>query len=142
MQKGVLQTEVGYTGGHPPAGGKSPTYENVCGNRTGHAEAVQVTYDPSQISYEKLLTLFWENHDPTTPNRQGPDVGSQYRSVIFTHTPEQGKLSKESKEKLQQSSRYKNKTIVTEIVPATKFWRAEEYHQQYFLKSGGGTCHV
>ncbi|MBI2623779.1 MAG: peptide-methionine (S)-S-oxide reductase MsrA [Candidatus Liptonbacteria bacterium] len=141
-QKGVISTQVGYTGGHPPAGGQAPTYEDVCGSRTGHAEAVEVTYDPSQISYEKLLGLFWENHDPTTPNRQGPDIGSQYRSAIFFHTPEQEQLAKASKEKLQQSSQYKNKTIVTEILPAQKFYRAEEYHQQYFLKNGGSTCHI
>ncbi len=137
-QKGVLSTVVGYTGGHV----QNPTYEDVCGNRTGHAEAVQVTYDPFQISYEKLLQLFWKNHDPTTANCQGPDVGSQYRSAIFTHTPEQEKLAKESKEKLRQTSRYKDRTIVTEILPATKFWRAEEYHQQYFMRNGGSTCHI
>ena len=141
-QKGVVATEVGYTGGHPPVGGQAPTYEDVCGNQTGHTEAVRVTYDPAQISYEQLLKLFWDNHNPTTPNQQGQDIGSQYRSVIFFHTPEQEKLAKESKEKLQQSSRYKSKTIVTEIVPAGTFYRAEEYHQQYFLKRGENTCHI
>jgi len=137
-QKGVIKTEVGYTGGYT----ENPTYEDVGGNHTGHAEAVQVTYDPSQISYEKLLGLFWENHDPTTPNQQGPDIGSQYRSVIFYHTPEQEELAKTSKEKLQNNPEYKNREIVTEIVPAMKFWRAEEYHQQYSLKNGGGTCRI
>ncbi|RJP43634.1 peptide-methionine (S)-S-oxide reductase [Candidatus Parcubacteria bacterium] len=138
QMKGVLGTEVGYSGGKT----ESPTYEQVCGNQTGHAEAVRVTYDPSLISYEELLRLFWENHDPTTPNRQGPDVGSQYRSVIFYHSPEQERFAKESKEKLRNSSRYKNKEIVTEIIPAQPFYRAEEYHQQYLAKRGLGTCHI
>ncbi len=137
-QKGVLSTEVGYTGGHT----SHPTYKEICENYTGHAEAVRVTYDPSQILYETLLKILWENHDPTTPNRQGPDVGSQYRSAIFTTSPEQEKLARASKEKLQQNSQYKNKPIITEILPAGEFWRAEEYHQQYFLKNGGGTCHT
>ncbi|MCR4327979.1 MAG: peptide-methionine (S)-S-oxide reductase MsrA [Patescibacteria group bacterium] len=138
VQKGVINTEVGYMGGHTD----NPTYEDVCGNRTGHAEAVQVTYDPSQVSYEKLLKIFWENHDPTTSNRQGPDIGSQYRSVIFFHTSEQENSARKAKEGLQQSPRYADKNIVTEIISAGKFWRAEEYHQQYFLKNGGGTCHI
>jgi len=127
--KGVRSTMVGYTGGHL----SNPTYEDVCTNRTGHAEAVQVDYDPDEISYEELLGVFWNNHDPTTPNRQGPDVGIQYRSAIFYHTPEQRETAEESKAGLSESGRHKNR-IVTEIVPAGAFYKAEEYHQRYFEK--------
>ncbi|MBI4138906.1 peptide-methionine (S)-S-oxide reductase MsrA [Candidatus Uhrbacteria bacterium] len=134
---GVISTMVGYTGGQT----ENPTYESVCSDRTGHAEAVQVTYDPSKISYEKLLDFFWGNHNPTTPNRQGPDVGSQYRSAIFYHTPEQERLALASKDALEASGKYHSR-IVTEIVPAGTFYPAEDYHQQYLAKRGLGTCHV
>lgn len=129
--KGVLSTAVGYSGGTL----KNPTYEDVCTDRTGHAEVVQIDLDPSQVSYENLLELFWSIHDPTTPNRQGPDAGAQYRSVIFFHNPEQRALAEASKERRQKSGRYK-KPIVTEIVPAGEFYRAEEYHQRYHEKHG------
>ena len=129
--KGVVSATVGYTGGRT----KDPTYKEVCTDKTGHAEAVLVEYDPSQIAYEDLLNVFWETHDPTQLNRQGPDVGTQYRSAIFYHNPEQQAAATASKERLQKSGRYK-KSIVTEIVPASEFWRAEEYHQQYFQKCG------
>ncbi len=129
--KGVVSTTVGYSGGHL----KNPTYEDVCTDRTGHAEVVQIEYDPSQVSYEELLDLFWQIHDPTTLNRQGPDIGTQYRSAIFFHNPEQKAAVEISKEKLQRSGRYK-KPIATEITPASEFYRAEEYHQQYFEKRG------
>jgi peptide-methionine (S)-S-oxide reductase len=134
---GVLETEVGYSGGHT----KNPTYENVCSDTTGHAESVRLTYDPEKVSYEKLLDIFWNLHDPTTPNRQGPDVGSQYRSAIFYHTPEQKTLAERSKEALEKSGKY-NDPIVTEIIPAGPFYRAEEYHQQYFHKTGRRTCGI
>lgn len=129
--KGVGSTAVGYSGGSV----KNPTYEDVCTDRTGHAEVVQVEYDPSQVSYDQLLNVFWEIHDPTTLNRQGPDIGTQYRSVIFYHTPEQEAAAESSKEKLQKSGRYK-RPIVTEITSAAEFYRAEEYHQRYFEKRG------
>ncbi|MFB3917224.1 MAG: peptide-methionine (S)-S-oxide reductase MsrA [Terriglobales bacterium] len=135
--KGVTSTMVGYTGGHFP----NPSYRDVCTDRTGHAEAVQVEFDPAQISYEQLLDVFWEMHDPTMLNRQGPDVGTQYRSAIFFHTPEQEKAARKSKERLQESGRY-SLPIVTEIVPATTFHRAEEYHQQYEEKRRGVSCRV
>ena len=134
--KGVKSTAAGYTGGSF----KNPSYEDVCSGRTGHAEAVQVTYDPSEISYEGLLKVFWENHDPTTMNRQGPDVGEQYRSAIFYHTPEQKRLAEKSKAGLEKSGKYKSR-IVTQIVPASKFYEAEEYHQQYLKKRGLKVCH-
>jgi peptide-methionine (S)-S-oxide reductase len=133
---GVVATQVGYTGGKTD----SPTYKDVCTDRTGHAEAVEVTYDPSKVSYEDLLKVFWSVHDPTQMNRQGPDTGSQYRSVIFYHNAEQEKLAKASKQALQASGKH-GRQIVTEIVPAGKFHRAEEYHQQYLEKRGMGTCH-
>ena len=133
--KGVINTSVGYTGGKS----KNPTYEDVCTDRTGHAEAVLVEYDPKNISYDELLKIFWNNHDPTTPNRQGPDVGSQYRSAIFYHTEAQREEAERSRRELAESGRFKA-PIVTEIVPATKFWKAEEYHQKYLLKKGGGSC--
>jgi len=129
--KGVLSTAVGFMGGMT----KDPTYKEVCTDRTGHAEVVQLEYDPSLVSYEELLEVFWEIHDPTTMNRQGPDVGSQYRSMIFYHTEEQKVQAEESKEKLERSRKYKNK-IVTEIKPASVFYMAEDYHQQYLEKCG------
>jgi len=135
--KGVKATAVGYMGGKL----NDPTYQDVCTDRTGHAEVVQVEYDPSDLSYEDLLRVFWENHDPTTLNRQGPDTGTQYRSVIFYHTPEQEAAAKASKEALAKSGRYK-RPIVTEIVPAPEFWRAEDYHQQYLEKRGLAHCHI
>jgi peptide-methionine (S)-S-oxide reductase len=134
---GVTSTTVGYAGGHA----KNPTYEDVCSDTTGHAEAVEVVFDPAVVSYEKLLDLFWSIHDPTTPNRQGPDTGSQYRSAIFYRSPEQQAAAAASKERLQKSGKLK-RPIVTEIVPASTFWRAEEYHQKYFEKHGGPSCHV
>lgn len=134
---GVVATAVGYMGGTL----KNPTYQDVCTDRTGHAEVVQVEYDPSRVSYDQLLNVFWENHDPTTLNRQGPDVGTQYRSVIFFHTPHQKAAAKASQERQQASGKYK-RPIVTEIVPAAEFWRAEEYHQQYLEKRGLAHCRV
>ncbi|MBI4381223.1 MAG: peptide-methionine (S)-S-oxide reductase MsrA [candidate division NC10 bacterium] len=131
--KGVMSTSVGYAGGSF----NNPTYEDVCSGRTGHAEAVEVEYDPSRVTYEDLLTVFWDNHDPTTLNRQGPDVGSQYRSAIFFHTLEQKAAAIASKENLQKSGRYKN-PIATEITPASQFYRAEDYHQQYVEKRERG----
>jgi len=128
--KGVTSTAVGYTGGHL----ENPTYEDVCTDKTGHAEAVQVEYDPNQVSFDDLLKIFWENHDPTTPNRQGPDIGSQYRSAIFFHDSEQEKTAIQSKEKLQNSDQF-SRDIVTQIIPAKTFHRAEEYHQRYFEKN-------
>ena len=134
---GVKETAVGYLGGTLA----NPTYQEVCTDRTGHAEVVQVEYDPSEVSYDQLLQVFWENHNPTTLNRQGPDVGTQYRSAIFFHTPEQERLAGESRKNLEQSGRWK-RPIVTEITPASAFYRAEEYHQQYLQKRGLGSCHV
>jgi peptide-methionine (S)-S-oxide reductase len=128
--KGVTSTAVGYTGGHL----ENPTYEDVCTDKTGHAEAVQVEYDPNQVSYDDLLKIFWENHDPTTTNRQGPDIGTQYRSAIFFHDSEQEKTAIQSKEKLQNSNQF-SRDIVTQIIPAKTFHRAEEYHQRYFEKN-------
>ncbi len=133
--KGVISTSVGYMGGDLD----NPTYEDVCTGRTGHAEAVEIIFDPSQISFDQLLQVFWENHDPTTLNRQGPDIGEQYRSVIFYHNEEQKRLASASKEKLQKSGRYRN-DIVTQIVPATTFYKAEDYHQQYLAKRGLRSC--
>ena len=135
--QGVKSTTVGYTGGSF----ENPTYRDVCSGRTGHAEAVEVEYDPSVVSYEELLNVFWENHDPTTLNRQGPDVGTQYRSAIFYHTPEQEAAARASKERLESGGRYRNR-IVTEIKPATPFYRAEEYHQQYLEKRGLAHCNI
>jgi peptide-methionine (S)-S-oxide reductase len=126
--EGVVDAVVGYSGGAL----ENPTYKDVCSGTTGHAEVVEVEYDPSKVSYEELLEVFWENHDPTTPNRQGPDVGTQYRSAIFFHTPEQEAAARASKERAQ--ARFK-KPIVTEITPASDFYRAEEYHQRYFEKN-------
>jgi len=135
--KGVISTAVGYSGGTF----KNPSYRDVCTGQTGHAEVVQVEYDPAQVSYEELLAVFWANHDPTTMNRQGPDVGSQYRSAVFHHTPQQEAAARASKDKLNSSGVYK-RPIVTEITPVSEFWMAEEYHQQYIAKSGGGSCHI
>ncbi len=129
--EGVASTTVGYAGGSF----KDPTYKDVCSGKTGHAEVVQVEYDPSKVSYEELLRVFWNIHDPTTLNRQGPDIGTQYRSAVFFHNPEQEAAATASKQKLQSSGRYQ-KSIVTEITPASEFYRAEDYHQQYFEKCG------
>lgn len=126
---GVVKTEVGYSGGKT----QCPTYKAVCGGRTGHAETVKITYDPAAISYGELLKIFWKNHDPTTVNREGPDIGDQYRSAIFFNTEEEEKEARELKENLEKSGRFKN-PIVTEITPAEPFYRAEEYHQNYFEK--------
>ena len=134
---GVVATAVGYMGGTLT----NPTYEDVCTDRTGHAEVVQVEFDPSRISYDHLLEAFWDNHNPTTLNRQGPDVGAQYRSAIFFHTPEQDAAARASKERRQASGQYA-RPIVTEITPAGTFWRAEEYHQRYLEKRGLASCHI
>lgn len=129
--KGVNSTAVGYIGGQLP----NPTYEEVCTDKTGHAEAVEVDYDPDEISFEELLKIFWENHNPTTLNRQGPDVGIQYRSAIFYHDEKQKEIAENSKQTLEQLGKY-DLPIVTEIVPAPTFYKAEEYHQKYFKKHG------
>lgn len=129
--KGVTNTTVGYSGGKT----ENPTYEEVCTDRTGHAEVVQVEFDPQVLPYEKLLEMFWNSHDPTQLNRQGPDVGIQYRSVIFFHDKEQEVIAKRSKEQLAKSGRFSNE-IITEIKPAQAFYKAEEYHQQYYAKCG------
>ncbi len=135
---GVTATKVGYTGGFTQA----PSYEDVCSHRTGHAEAVEVTFDPARVSYDTLLDIFWMNHDPTQLNRQGPDVGDNYRSVIFFHSPEQEAAALTSKKRLEESGRYR-RPIVTEIVPAAEFWDAEEYHQKYFSRQGMvATCNI
>jgi peptide-methionine (S)-S-oxide reductase len=135
--KGVVSTSVGYMGGST----EDPTYGDVCSGSTGHAETVQIIYDPSKISYEKLLETFWNKHDPTTKNRQGPDVGSQYRSIIFYYNEEQKNLAIESKKKLEESGKY-SQPIVTEIIPAPKFHLAEDYHQQYLEKRGRKFCGI
>ncbi|MDN7025806.1 peptide-methionine (S)-S-oxide reductase MsrA [Methanoculleus sp. FWC-SCC1] len=132
---GVVSTAVGFMGGTT----ENPSYREVCTGRTGHAEVVEVVYDPERVSYSDLLDVFWRIHDPTTRDRQGPDVGSQYRSVIFYHTPEQEAAARESKEQLRRSGRL-SRDIVTAIEPASTFWRAEEYHQQYFAKQGRAGC--
>ena len=131
--EGVTATAVGYEGGTI----ENPTYKQVCSDRTGHAEVVEVDYDPGKVSYETLLDVFWDNHDPTQLNRQGPDYGSQYRSVVFFHDEDQATAAKASKEARQQSS---SREIVTQIVPAETFWKAEDYHQQYLEKRGLATC--
>lgn len=133
---GVIETAVGYTGGAMP----NPTYRDVCTNETGHAEAVQVTFDPAKVSYEDLLGVFWKTHDPTQVNRQGPDFGTQYRTAIFFHSPEQEAAAKKSKAALQASGRF-TRPIATEITPASAFYRAEEYHQKYLQKRGAASCH-
>ena len=132
---GVLDVVSGYVGGHVD----NPTYRQVCGHATGHAEAVEVTFDPQRVDYESLLNVFWQIHDPTQLNRQGPDVGDQYRSAIFTHGEEQERAAVESKEREQRN---RARPIVTQILPAPRFWPAEEYHQRYFEKNGGAACHV
>lgn len=134
---GVTSTAVGYLGGTL----ENPSYHDVCSGRTGHAEVVQVEYDPSRITYDDLLTVFWENHDPTTLNRQGPDIGTQYRSAIFYHDEEQKEAAIKSKEERDRSGRYR-RPIVTEITPATEFYMAEDYHQQYLEKRGLSSCHI
>lgn len=130
--KGVKSTRVGYTGGNFP----DPSYEDVCTDRTGHAEAIELEFDPNEISYRELLDFFWSIHNPTTKNRQGPDIGSQYRSTIFYHNPEQENIARKSKQQLDDSNSLQNK-IVTEIVPAATFYQAEDYHQKYYQKIGG-----
>jgi peptide-methionine (S)-S-oxide reductase len=134
---GVLSTAVGYLGGTL----ENPTYHDVCSGRTGHAEVVQVTYDPSRVTYDDLLTVFWENHDPTTLNRQGPDIGTQYRSAIFYHDDAQKEAATASKDEREKSGRYR-RPIVTEITPASEFYMAEDYHQQYLEKRGLSSCHI
>jgi len=148
---GVLKTRVGYTGGHM----KNPTYWDVAGQQTGHAEAVEITYDPKIVSYEQLLQLFWENHDPTTLNRDGPNIGPEYRSAIFYHSENQRKAAENSKKTIQAMLDQQNKnanavikafgggprTVVTQIVPAQTFYPAEEHHQQYLAKRGAKVCH-
>ena len=135
--RGVKDALVGYLGGTMA----NPTYKDVCTGRTGHAEVVQVEYDPAEVSYDKLLDVFWENHDPTSFNRQGPDVGTQYRSAIFYHTPEQNRSAEESKARLEASGKFK-RPIMTEITPASAFYPAEDYHQRYLEKRGLASCHV
>ena len=137
--KGVIKTTVGYTGGHY----KNPTYKDVCSGKTGHAESVQVEYDPTLVSYDDLLKVFWSIHNPTTLNRQGWDIETQYRSVIFYHNEDQKEKALASKEKLEAEHRFAN-PIVTEIKPATAFYPAEEYHQKYYEKSGRiiGKCNI
>jgi peptide-methionine (S)-S-oxide reductase len=132
---GVTDTRVGYIGGET----ENPSYEQVCTGRTGHAEAVEVTYDPAKVSYDQLLEIFWECHDPTQKNRQGPDVGTQYRSAIFVHDDQQREAAERSKSEQQRRLRA---TIQTEIQPARTFWPAEEYHQQYLQKRGLATCKI
>lgn len=133
--KGVVATRAGYTGGKP----RNPTYEEVCTDTTGHAEAVEVAFDPGVVSYKELLKVFWDIHDPTTMNRQGPDTGSQYRSAIFYANGEQESLARESREELERSRLYR-RPIVTEITPASAFYPAEEYHQKYLMKRGLKYC--
>jgi peptide-methionine (S)-S-oxide reductase len=132
---GVKETAVGYSGGQM----ENPTYKDVCTDRTGHAEVVEVTFDPEVVSFHDLLDVFWTNHDPTTLNRQGPDWGSQYRSAIFFHSPDQEAQAKASRDAAQQHFK---RPIVTQIEPAQTFWRAEEYHQQYLEKRGQTHCHI
>ena len=132
---GVIDTAVGYSGGHRA----NPSYEGVCEGGTGHAEVVQVTYDPAIVAYEQLLEVFWTSHDPTQLNRQGPDIGDQYRSVIFYHDDDQKTEAEESKRLFEQMGRFR-RPIVTQILPAMPFYRAEEYHQQYLKKRGAESC--
>jgi peptide-methionine (S)-S-oxide reductase len=134
---GVIDTAVGYAGGHT----ENPTYKEVCTDRTGHAEVVQVEYDPSKVSYAQLLDVFWSAHDPTQVDRQGPDFGTQYRTVIFYHDDEQRAEAEDSKRRLDASSRFR-RPIATQIVPAAPFYRAEEYHQRYLEKRGLENCHL
>jgi len=132
---GVTATRVGYTGGQT----ENPSYKEVCTDRTGHAEAVEVTFDPEKVRYSELLSIFWENHDPTTLNRQGPDWGSQYRSAIFFHSPEQ---EAEARASMIEAQKKQKRPIVTQIVPAATFFEAEDYHQQYLEKRGLASCHI
>jgi peptide-methionine (S)-S-oxide reductase len=134
---GVLDAVSGYSGGRT----ENPSYNDVCTDHTGHAEVVQVTFDPSKVSYEQLLDVFWKIHDPTQVNRQGPDFGTQYRTAIFYHSPEQEAAAKKSKQTLDASGRFRQ-PIATEITPAGPFWRAEEYHQRYLEKRGAESCHI
>lgn len=134
----MLSTKVGYTGGDF----KDPTYEDVCSGSTGHAESLKIEFDPSKVSYKELLGIFWEIHDPTQLNRQGPDSGTQYRSAIFYHSAEQKAAALESRDALQKMPRYLAKKIVSEIVPAKEFWVAEEYHQRYLEKHGRASCRL
>lgn len=134
---GVLETAVGYSGGAT----ENPTYKEVCSDRTGHAEVVWLEYDPEKVSYERLLEVFWANHDPTTKNRQGPDIGSQYRSAIYFYTPEQEKIATASRQALDASGKLR-RPVVTEITPAAEFYRAEDYHQRYLEKRGISHCHT
>ncbi len=134
---GVLDTKVGYAGGKT----ENPTYDDICTDKTGHAEVVRVTYDPTQVSFANLLEAFWSNHNPTSVNRQGPDVGTQYRSVIFSFDDTQKTEAEASRAMLAASGKWKQ-PIATEIVPAAPFYEAEEYHQRYLAKRGMSTCHV
>ena len=134
---GVIDTQVGYTGGKT----EEPTYKEVCTDTTGHAEAIEITFDPDKVSYRTLVELFFKMHDPTQVNRQGPDVGTQYRSAIFYHSPEQKVAAEAAKAALAKSGKYK-KPVATQILPAGPFYRAEEYHQRYFEKNGGPACHI
>jgi len=134
---GVLDAAVGYSGGRT----ENPSYQDVCADTTGHAEVVQVTFDPERLSYDQLLDVFWTIHDPTQVNRQGPDYGKQYRTVIFFHSPEQEAAAKKSKQALEASGKLR-RPVATEITPAGPFWRAEEYHQRYLEKRGAASCHI
>ena len=134
---GVLDAVSGYSGGHT----ENPSYKDVCTDRTGHAEVVQVTFDPLKVTYEQLLDIFWKIHDPTQVNRQGPDFGTQYRTAIFYHSPEQEAAARKSKQALEASGTLR-RPIATEITPAGPFWRAEEYHQRYLEKRGAESCHI
>ncbi len=134
---GVLSTRVGYTGGHT----SGPTYKEVCSGRTGHAEAVEVIYDPDKVTYRDLLGVIWTNHDPTQLNRQGPDFGTQYRSAIYVRDDDQKQAALESKDELERSGRLR-RPVVTEITPASEFYEAEDYHQQYFEKQGISHCRI
>ncbi len=134
---GVVETAVGYEGGTL----ENPSYEDVCTDESGHAEVVQVVFDPSKASYEQMLEVFWNNHNPTTLNRQGPDIGTQYRSAIFFHSPEQEQAARASLERMTASGKW-SRPIVTQVVPAARFWKAEEYHQQYLAKRGMRHCHI
>jgi peptide-methionine (S)-S-oxide reductase len=137
QEPGVTETAVGYEGGKLD----NPTYKDVCTDRTGHAEVVEVKFDPAKVSYQRLLDLFFELHDPTQLNRQGPDWGAQYRSVIFFHSPEQEAAAKATIARLNEQKAFM-KPIVTQVVPAENFWRAEEYHQKYLEKRGAVSCHI
>lgn len=135
--EGVISTQVGFMGGTL----ENPSYRDVCGHKTGHAEVIEVIFDPEKVSFEKLLDVFWSIHDPTTLNRQGPDVGDQYRSAIFYYSEEQKAAAESSKAAQDRSGRFR-RPIVTQIVPASTFWRAEDYHQKYLEKRGAASCHI